>query len=254
VHKNQLGLAHLGLILVAVVVIGAIGFAGWKVANNSKAKTSTSTADTNELDAAVKAKCDKSKDKDLCRFFSSSWKESRNYKVTDTDIVGDSTITVFEADGNNYHEVVTGEHNYEEISIDQTTIYTKAGDVWYKETIDEPIQDPIVFNREHLVDPDVENPSREHKVTYNFLGKEACGTLTCFKYEVVDYYTQNGKRWIWFDDKEYQLRKSRQETTNGVGEKVFAYENISVSVPSPVKELGPDQYLPPGATKPVTSP
>jgi hypothetical protein len=93
------------------------------------------------------------------------------------------------------------------------------------------------------------------KTTYKSLGQEACAKLTCYKYKVIDSSAPDDNEFIWFDTKDYQLRKLRHEDKDGgVSEQTYSYDKISIVVPSPVKELGPTQYIIPGQNEPVTAP
>jgi hypothetical protein len=116
-------------------------------------------------------------------------------------------------------------------------------------------EDTIKGNYDH----DFETPKSDtpepasQEPTYKKIGKEACGNLTCFKYEVVDP-SSPGKQTLWFDDKDYQLRRMRIESEGTVSDQVFAYSSVSITAPSPTKDLGPNQYIVPGQSEPVTMP
>lgn len=249
-QEDQRGIAQIVLIVIIVVVVGALGFAGYTVMNKNK-KSNTSTADAvNKVvnSKAAQAECLKTNDKDICKFYT-SWKANSKYRMTTTDPSGGKMI--FEIDGNKSRMVMTGETAYEIITIDKTT-YTKAGSVWYKQT-PKPTEKSTTDN----IKPDFSEPTNdteESKTTYKLIGKEACGNLTCFKYEVIDSKDTTTKEFIWFDDKDYQMRKTRTESSDGASESVYEYGNVSISTPSPVKELGPNQYIAPGQTEPMTLP
>jgi outer membrane lipoprotein-sorting protein len=250
IRQNQSGLAHLALIILVVVVLGVIGFVGYTVMNKNK-KTTPSLAGT-ALTKAAKDDCEKKNDKNICKFFT-SWKASTKYRMTATDPSG--AKSVYEADGNKSHIVTTGETSFEVITIDKTT-YTKAGSVWYKQTIKQPDQDVASNYKEDFKEPADDSSAKptEDKTVYKSLGKEACGKLTCFKYEIVDPSAADEKQYIWFDDKDFQLRRSRTENKDGVSEQTFEYSNVTINTPSPVKELGPNQYIMPGQSEPATLP
>jgi outer membrane lipoprotein-sorting protein len=139
------------------------------------------------------------------------------------------------------------------ITIDKT-VYTKAGDTWYKQTAESTDKNTTDDFKIDFEDPEDESTPEEDKTTYKSLGKEACGNLNCFKYEVIDPEQADQKNFIWFDDKDYQLRRSRTETPDGASEMTFEYDNVNIGEPSPVQELGPNQYIIPGQTEPSTIP
>lgn len=246
-NQTQTGSMPLvAIVVIAVVIVAALGFAAWRVVSDAS-NPLESVANQAAIDA-----CAKENDKDICKFYT-SWKIDTKYRVTSTDPGGTSSI--FEVDGNKSRIKTSGQMEYEVITIDQTT-YTKAGSVWYKQTIKDPTQDVSKDYKADFKDPGTSNTTETtaSKTTYKSLGKEACGKLTCFKYEVSDTTQTDVKEFIWFDDSGYRLQKSRTETSTGVSEQTYEYDNISINVPSPVKELGADQYIVPGQTEPVKMP
>lgn len=250
VGHNQSGIAHVVIVLLVVAVLGGIGAAGYIVMTKNK-KASPEAALNTAVAKAAKEECKKLDDKDLCKFFS-SWELSKKYRMSSTDPGGSKSV--FELDGDKSRITMTGgEYSMDVITIDKTT-YTKAGDVWYKQTIKTPDQDVAKDYKQDFAEPEESTETTEDKTTYKSLGKEACGNLTCFKYEVVDPAHADEKQFIWFDTKDYQLRKSRSETKDGVSEQTYEYTNVKISVPSPVKELGPNQYIVPGQSEPMTLP
>jgi hypothetical protein len=248
-HKlssDNRGIAHLALIIVGVVVLAGVGFAAYRVMNKDK-----DSSLNNAIQEAAKEECKTNDDKDLCKFFT-SWKANEKYRMVST--AADGSKSTFEVDGNKSRVSMTMEGSaYEVITIDKTT-YTKAGDTWYKQTIKEPDQDVAKDYKVDFEEPTEEGEAKD-KTTYKKVGKESCGNLSCFKYEVVDPTAEAGSHeYIWFDDKDYQLRRTRSETKDGVTETTFEYGNVTVNEPSPVKELGPNQYIIPGQTEPMTMP
>lgn len=142
--------------------------------------------------------------------------------------------------GNNFNyrswEDKNGKISSELISIGNTTYVKDYSDnKWWKQTI-KPTEvkenkqtsesKPVDFKDEY---------TKDQKLVYKSLGEETCPNvpnLTCYKYEQSD--TQST---IWFDKNEYLLRRE----ASGIGnEKMivdFEYDNISVSVPSPTKDV-----------------
>lgn len=244
-HKNSRGGVDITVIIIALVVLAGIGFAGYRLLSKDDQPSSSNRSVADVAETEVPCESD---DKDLCKFFS-SWKANQQYRMTVTsDQDGTST---FEVDGNKNRVAMTIDgKSYEVITIDKTT-YTKAGSTWYKQAIKEADDD---ITSDFKLDFD--EPSKEAKdtTTYKKLGKEACGNLTCFKYQIIDSERKDDKEFIWFDDKDYQLRRSRSETKDSVTEMTFEYDGVSISEPSPVKELRPDQFIVPGQPEPMTMP
>lgn len=254
VQSDQRGIAHLALVVVILVVLVGIGAAGWYVMNkNKKAELADTAGATPALTQAAKAECEKENDKDICKFYS-SWKLSTKYRMTTTDASGAKTVIA--VDGDKSQMSMTGETSYDVITHNKTT-YTKAGSVWYKQTIKDPEQDASKDYKIEFDEPDdspAEDNTDDVKTTYKRLGKEACSKLTCFKYQVIDTSGDGETNYIWFDDKDYQLRRSQTVTAEGTSESTYDYENVTVTIPKDAKELAPNQYIVPGQAEPVTMP
>lgn len=101
----------------------------------------------------------------------------------------------------------------------------------------------------------LESEFKKPNVTYKFLGKEACGNLTCFKYEESDPTSQSGTRTFWFDDKKYLLRKEAFMFGEFSLTNDYNYEGISVKAPSQTKEVPAGKnvydYYYPGGVQPT---
>jgi len=250
--KDQRGFGHVGIVL-AIVVIAAVGGAGYFVWHKNQAKTPEAMATKAIQDAIKNAKCDYN-DKDLCKFFS-SWKAQGSYSVLSTsEADGQKTTTNMQVEGNDAHITVSGAVTYDVISIGQDT-YTKAADgTWWKQTTANDTATQYKDNAKvDLKDPDTTTTAAS-KVTYTKLGKEKCGNLTCFKYQEVDPGDAKTTTLLWFDDHDYQLRRTQTTNEGGTFDATYSYNSVKVGVPSPVKVLGANQYLIPGQSEPTTLP
>jgi outer membrane lipoprotein-sorting protein len=246
IKHDMRGVAHLLVVVGLVAVVAVVGFVGWRVMNKSGGN-----AVTNEISKKLaEANCEYD-DKDLCKFFV-SWKEHKQYRMTSSG-GGETDTMVYETDGDKNHMAMFGSMQYEVITQGRTT-YTKdfTDNKWWKQTLPEDKSTPT-----DDVDVDFDEPSKEEekdKTQYKKLGTDACGSLTCFKYQVIETDRPDDKEFIWFDSKDYQLRKTRSESKDGVNEATFEYTNVKVSIPADVKELGPNQYIVPGSSEPMTAP
>ncbi len=268
-NLNQHGLAHLGLLLVAIVVLAAIGFAGWRVmesnkskdssVNNSKTDTSKATdaaLQSSELAAFSESECLKeySDDKILCGSFK-AWAEIKSYSVQTTSTVGGETsISTMQIDGENTYMKSEGALAYEIITVDGIS-YTKAGDTWWKQaatpTSGTPADSTPTADDFQVDIPETETEAASMK--YIRMGEEACGNLTCVKYKLEDAANTETVEYLWIDTKDLMTRKMRSEyiASGEYTEMAYDYNKVSVTTPSPVKELGPNQYIMPGATEPT---
>jgi hypothetical protein len=241
--RNKL---KLPVIVVGVVVLAALGFVGYRMTTKNEAPVANK---------AAKQQCEKENDKDLCKFIA-GWKELKQFRLVITNTSeGKTDKSTFEFDAKNSHLIsqVNDGPSYEFMNIG-AFLYTKAADgTWWKQQ--SPNGDA---NAAEGYKSDFEAPSDTNdpaKPKYEKQGKEACGKLTCFKYKVTDPAHSGETTYIWFDDDDYLLRRQRVEGSDGsVSEQVFSYEKVKISEPSPVKELGPNQFIAPGQTEPITLP
>lgn len=170
-----------------------------------------------------------------------------SYQVTTTSSgrgAGQETVTAFSLMGDKMNLRTTEKENGKDIN-DTITIgdnyYVKdfTDNKWWMESLKntEEIPGDMKDEIESMV-PDVEEFMQEQvtKMSYVAKGQEACGNLTCYKYEEVDSSSPEGKRTFWFDTKELLLRKE----VYGFGEfdstGVYEY-GVKVSAPSPTKEV-----------------
>lgn len=254
--SSQKGFAHLGIILAVAGVLVIGGLVTWRFLDAQKSDGSTSLS-TELAKKLASANCEYD-DKELCKFFV-GWKEHKQYKMvsttTDKESGKKSTMT-YEIDGDNTHSILTGEYASETIMIGTRTIYTKTPNgTWWKQTSPEteaPTTDttPSV----DLEEPEGEESKTKDTSSYKSLGKEACGSLTCFKYQIVDTNRPESTEYIWFDTKSYQLRRSLSEDATFSSNTTFSYDGVTVKAPANAKELGPNQYIMPGENEPTTMP
>lgn len=253
--RNQRGVGHLGLI-VAVLVVVAAGAGGWYVYNKNQNKPSNSL-DASVQEAIKNAKCEYD-DKDLCKFFS-GWKaqQAHTYTSTTTQADGAKTTSLVKSENSSkFYMKLDGATSYEIIQIGDVT-YTRAADgTWWKQTL--PKTDVDKYKAQ--AQTDLEEPATDtsnnsgSKVQYKKIGKEKCGDATCFKYQTIDPSDTKTTSYLWFDDQDYQLRRMQTTSSDHTWDSTYTYEKVSVTAPTPVKELQPDQYLVPGQSEPATLP
>lgn len=151
---------------------------------------------------------------------------------------GTKDTTEYQIKGDNFFYRMKEEDGTKEISHiimigDTTYLKDYSDNKWWKqiskpeETPTETPEKPEDLKTELMQ----EDPS-----LYKNLGTEACGNLTCYKYEQT-FKDSPGKRTFWFDNKQYLLRKE----TAGYGEFSttieYSYDGISITVPSPTKDV-----------------
>lgn len=197
----------------------------------------------------------KHNDPNLCKFIN-GWKEVKYYTMNSvvTSKDGTKSILTFKTAGENRDQMImveNGTENYNVISIGEAT-YTKdySDNKWWKSVTS--AEATVKTEEEEKLDFDdtIDN------TTYKKIGTEACGKLTCFKYQVIDPAVTESTDYIYFDSKDYQLRKTRSEMNDGsVSESTIDYSKITISEPSPVKDGSPYQGTVPSSssTTPTTT-
>lgn len=240
--SDQRGIGHIGVI-VAIVVVLVAGGIGWWVWDQNQNKTPQQKAIKNAV-------CSYD-DQNVCKFFA-GWKATGSYTV---ELVGTSdgeTInSVIAVDGEDKsHVKFSGSFNYETITIGDK-LYTKAGDTWYRQTLSTAELD----NYKEDIESGLAEPTDGGKITYTKLGTEDCDDRKCFKYQVVDADAPDATQYVWFDTKDYLLRRVQITSVDGTSsDSTISYKKVSISEPSPVKELGENQYIVPGQSEPTTLP
>lgn len=142
------------------------------------------------------------------------------------EIEGDRTrLTVSESNKETMDQITIGNTYYGEDYTDST--WWKYESKTEAELEDAPITAEDVDASERLT---------ENKATYEAKGKEPCGTYTCFKYRVITPGLDDEEH-IFFDDKQYKLRKITSLSANGMlTETTYSYDKLSISAPTLTKE------------------
>jgi hypothetical protein len=182
-------------------------------------------------------------DPELCKFMN-NWAMPSEYEMRSTitsksgptiefvsQVDGDDTYTMMKDAGKVTHESMTvGDVDYIKDLVDN---------VWWKIIKEEAPKTPMDETVKIDYDFTEKMAEVEDKTTYVRLGTEACGSSTCYKYEIIDPENKGTKEFIWFDDEDYLMRKMRSEEQGGemtVSEIETTYGNVTISAPSPVKE------------------
>ena len=240
-HREERGIAHVGLVLLVVVVLAVIGFAGYTVYNKSgsNTKASTTTTTTTEKTEAVAADqgCVTTyKDENLCKFaVKGGVLDKLAFKATATVTGGDNAgnLTLLNDGKGNTSMDMTGGG----VTLSAVTY----GGHYYLKNSDGSWTD-------YGTDAQDTNPTKDMNLvlgsglTYTPLGKEACGTLTCFKYDLKDSTSPNDEQTVWFDTKDYLARQWKDVSTDDTSGAMtttlmtVTYPGaVSVSKPSPVQ-------------------
>lgn len=244
VFKAEKGkISGVAIIVIAVVVL-AVGGGIFFLSKNGSGSGSPLTA---LQGATLNPNCEL-KDPELCKFIN-NWKVMKNYSMSSvtTDSSGAKSESLYEIAGDDSLRMLAkekGKDIMEMITIGKTT-YTKdyTDNKWWKHTYEETNEETNNELTKEITETTSFDDTKavEDKTEYKAMGKEACGNLNCFKYQIVTP-GDNSTQLIWFDDREYLLRKQSSIDEEGnVFEGTFTYNNVSISAPSPVKEGTPEQ-------------
>jgi len=244
--KQNKGFAPVLIMVGVVLVLGVVGYFMVNKGKTGGALPPIKIPGTAGLGLNVNCKLN---DPELCRFMDKSIKTADSYvkgfvgtSIT-TEKSGKKSENTWEMQGNNSH--FTMSENGKELSnmiIIGNTTYTKdmTDGKWTKFTYKAEDGKKSLFN----FDPeemkkqfkDVVNET-EDKTVYKAMGKEACGSMQCFKYEIVNPLNPKTKEYLYFDDQEYVMRKMRIEDEGGmITETMFEFKAVTIKEPSPIKE------------------
>jgi len=234
--NNQRGIA-LPIIIGAMIIIAVIGGGAFYVLSNNKDDTGdvVASVSTKALETECKKQFD---DKDFCKFASNvNFKDSYRSTITSSESEDNTTITL-EADSNGNTRTVTTVNGQEVaafISIGNTSYSKDIIDGQWTKFTSEPTEknNNPSDNLDFDFDEDKTTPDNTQ---YKKLEKEACGSLTCFKYQIVDPDAPTDESIVWFDDNDYKLRRYTFKNVGGTTDISYRYESITINEPSPIKK------------------
>lgn len=242
--NDQRGIAHLLLIVVAAVVIGVAVFAGMKVMSTNKDKDSKSSATGVVANKEVADACNKElHDKDLCKFASNYKLDGLSYEVVITNTQdGKTSVTTMQIDGKNNSSLVTTEDGAQTgayISLNKAVYNKDLGTgTWTKfSTATDTAATPTETKPADNIDFNTSDLTENNTISYKKIGKEACGNLSCYKYQVVDSQNPGTTQYIWFDTKDYVMRHWYSKDSANTTDMVITYRSVNIKEPSPVKEF-----------------
>lgn len=239
-RNDQKGVGHVLMVVLLLVVLAVIGLIGYKVAGGNKkaSTTTTTTTTTTEAAAADKGCVTTYKDENLCKFAAAGGAlDKLAFKATATVTGGDNA--------GNFTLLNDGKGN---MSIDMTGGGSTLSTVTYGGH--SYIKNDQGSWTDYGTDAQDTNPAKDMNLvlgsglTYTPLGKEACGNLSCFKYDLKDSSSPNDEQTVWFDTKSYLARQwkdvSTDDTTGAMTTIVMTVTypgKVTVSKPSPVVPL-----------------
>jgi hypothetical protein len=243
-RKQQQGMGHLLVVGLAILVVGVVGFAGWKVASKNSPKASTNattTSNKTEVQAATTSCVATYHDANLCNAVShfNTDKIAHEVTFTATGASGNGTVMIkYDGKGNSSTTMTGGSEAFNSITLDGNTYeQSSAGGVWYEY--------PSGTSSSSSSSSTVSDPTSGMNLvlgsgnTYKPMGTVACGSMTCFKYEVVEASTPGTTTYVLFDNHDYLLRGLDATDSNSqTFDVTFSYpSSVVISKPSPVQSM-----------------
>lgn len=234
--------AILGIVAVILIVGGGVFFF-------TQQKSGSGMTSLPFVKAPLNPNCEL-KDPELCKFVNNML-VARDMTIMSNATYDETTMeyTFSTTTDNKTHMIMkqNGKDAMNIITIGDTTYTLDTSDnKWWKQTTK-----PDAMKETNSQVEEVKNQMKfdqdefKNSTSYKSLGKEACGDLTCFKYELVnsEATADDDKQYIYFDDKEYLMRKLVMESkTNGSTSINYSYEKVAITEPSPIKEGEPNPF------------
>ncbi|MBI2034191.1 MAG: hypothetical protein HYT11_00465 [Candidatus Levybacteria bacterium] len=231
--NRQRGLAPL-IILVVVGIVAAVGFFALKQSGGNLGLPGTSLAPR-----ATEKDFEFIEDATLKKHFVAQANQTTYRSKTVSEGAGLTFVNEVQIKGEdfNYRDVQyePGDKEIKHSINIGDTVYVKdySDGKWWKQAIkpqeltqEEKDSQPVDF-KEEFAKPDLK---------FKSLGKEACGSLTCFKYEQTSPSIP-GTRIFWFDDQKYLLRKEEAGYGEFTSKVEYSYDGINIAAPSPTKDV-----------------
>jgi hypothetical protein len=182
-------------------------------------------------------------EKDVCQYYAAmigAYSNPMVMKATTTMKNGEVTVATTKMDGKGNMDMVSTSKGKEEsamIFLDKVTYIKDYKDnTWMKMAASEDEKSPSLFDPQAAVETFKEEAeSIKDTMTIKKLGEEACGSLTCLKYQ-MDESTLGTSTIVWFDTKEHKSRKMETKTSGVTNLVEFSYEQVTITAPSPVKD------------------
>jgi len=187
---------------------------------------------------AVLANC--KYDKDVCKYFAAMMTAYSQPLVMKTTTGSD--VSTVKMDGKGNMDIIGTKNGKEDnamIVLDKTTYIKDYKDnTWLKMTA----SDDAEKGKASLFDPAavVEEFKKQaedtvNQMTIKKLGEEACGSLSCLKYQ-MDEPTYKTTSTVWFDTKAYKSRKMETGLNGSITTIEYSYENVTIVAPTPTKD------------------
>ncbi|MBI4034544.1 hypothetical protein HY380_01445 [Candidatus Saccharibacteria bacterium] len=223
--------------LGGLIIVAAIGVGIWQLTKGDSQSSISSGINT-----AVQDKCqDQIGDATFCKF-AGYFSNAGSYKVSATTTSDSGTSTIdLASDTSGNSEMVIKQNNQEQASIVYYNGISYQKDYtdgkWFKFESGATNAPTVTDLKSEFVKGDFDKNEQGKKITYKSAGTEACGNLTCYKYFVSEASSPPSSGHLWFDNRDYLLRKVTVNSGGSSTEMNLTYEGVSISEPSPTKPV-----------------
>lgn len=217
-------------IVLVIVVVGGV----WLATKNDSGASKTGV--NKELQDKCKAEIN---DDTFCKFVG-SFGNAGDYKTSVNSTAPEGTSSLELANDNKGNSSMVVKQNGQEqanIVVYSGTTYSKdySDGKWFKFSASDANKPTALDLKKEFAKGDFKGDSGQ-KLEYKKITTEKCGSLSCYKYQIVDPQKTSQEGFIWFDTKDYLLRRVTIKEGTTSTDMSLTYSSVSISAPSPTKE------------------
>lgn len=218
------------LLVVAVVIIGG-GI--WLATKGGGTSVS--------INKELQSKCLTQVNDDLFCKFAGAFGNAGDYRVTVNTTDGTSTsVLELSSDSKSNSSMVVRTNGQEQGSVvlynGVTYVKDSSDGQWFKYGASDTNKPEVLDLKKEFVKGDFKSDNGE-KIDYIKIGTEKCGDLTCYKYQVKEPAKADQEGFLWFDTKNYLLRRVTIKQGSSNTDMSVNYTSVSISEPSPTKDF-----------------
>ena len=225
--------------MVWLVVVILVGGGVWLATkdNNNGSSTKTATSVNKELQDKCMTEVN---DAIFCKF-AGAFGAASAYKVTaNTTATEGTSVLEISSDASNNSQMVVKQNGQEQgnVIIFSGVTYSKdyTDGKWFKYSSSDVNKPTVVDLKKEFAKGDFKTDSGQ-KIDYVKIGTEKCANLTCYKYQIKDPSKPTEEGFIWFDTKDYLLRRLTIQDSGTSTDMSLTYGSVNISVPSPTKDV-----------------
>lgn len=230
ISLNERGFSTIIIVAIIAAVL-ALGGGAYYFMNRDDSDANTSSSNPQSI-AANEACLSYIDDTDFCTF-ASNWSLDEN--VTTTINTEEGSVMVIKSDGANSHSTITASDGpqSEVIILDGASYIKNSEDGTWMKFGDAGSATPV---EDYTPEINFEEEASKDTFSVTRVGEEACGELTCLKYQLVDTTTPDTETFVWFDTEDFKARRMTTKNAEGLSELTFSYEAVTITEPSPIVE------------------